>query len=521
MSLAWRAVLALALAFGLSACATLRDDVPKVASHALPADPASPLGRIASRVVAPDLPSAFRLLQSGRAALAARLALAERAKQTLDLQYYLFHPDTSGQLLVETLLRAADRGVRVRVLLDDVDTAENEQSIVALDAHKNVQVRLYNPFRVRGNAPLGRAAEFIGDRDRLNRRMHNKLFVADSHFGITGGRNIGDEYFQVDSELAFRDLDVMAAGAVVRDMSAAFDAYWNSEHTVPARALPRVGSRKKLLADSREDLESHRREIESHIAPYLSLDVLLGEAVPGLGPWTPGRAELVLDDPGKTAGTAKAAELPITRLVRMGRDARREILISSPYFVPGVQGTEWLREIHRRGVRVRILTNSLAANDVGVVHAGYARYRLPLLQAGVELHELKPLKETPGVRIRFTKGSSRASLHSKALVVDRSQAYIGSMNLDPRSVLLNTEGGLIIHGADMAEQVARCIEADLSPEMSYQVRLDTEADPTGKRLVWVERRDGQEVRHAEEPRAGFLRRFLIDVLSELPIEEDL
>jgi len=521
VSVVWRSVLALGLAIGLSACATLRDDIPKVASHALPADPATPLGRIAARVAAPEQPSAFRLLQSGRAALAARLALAERAKQTLDLQYYLFHADTSGQLLVETLLRAADRGVRVRVLLDDVDTADNEQAIIALDAHKNVQVRLYNPFRVRGNAPLGRAAEFLGDRERLNRRMHNKLFVADSHFGITGGRNIGDEYFQVDSELAFRDLDVMAAGAVVLDMSAAFDVYWNSEHTVPARALPRAGSRKKLLADSRENLEGHRREVESHIAPYLSLDTLLGEAVPGLGPWTPGRAELLLDDPAKTAGTARAIELPITRLVHLGREARREILISSPYFVPGVQGTEWLREIHRQGVRVRILTNSLAANDVGVVHAGYARYRLPLLRAGVELHELKPLKETPGVRIRFTKGSSRASLHSKALVVDRSQAYIGSMNLDPRSALLNTEGGLIIHGTDMAEQVARSIEADLSPEMSYEVRLDPGGDGTEGRLVWVERRDGQEIRHREEPRAGFLRRILIDVLSELPIEDDL
>jgi len=521
MSMAWRVILALALAFGLSACATLREDVPKSESHALPGDPATPLGRIAGRVVSSDQPSAFRLLQSGRAALAARLALAERAKQTLDLQYYLFHADTSGQLLVETLLRAADRGVRVRVLLDDVDTADNEQAIIALDAHKHVQVRLYNPFRVRGNAPLGRAAEFLADRERLNRRMHNKLFVADSHFGITGGRNIGDEYFQVDSELAFRDLDVMAAGAVVRDMSAVFDAYWNSAYTVPARALPRVGSRKKLLEDSREDLEAHRQEIESHIAPYLSLDALQGEAVPGLGPWTPGRAELLVDDPAKTAGTAKTAELPITRLVRLGREAHREILIASPYFVPGVQGTEWLREIHQQGVRVRILTNSLAANDVGVVHAGYARYRLPLLRAGVELHELKPLKETPGVRIRFTKGSSRASLHTKALVVDRNQAYIGSMNLDPRSALLNTEGGLIIHGPDMAEQVARSIEADLSPEMSYEVRLDPDRDTAEGRLVWVERRGGQEIRHQEEPRAGFLRQLIIDVLSELPIEADL
>ena len=513
--------LVFALAALLSACATLRTDVPRVVSHALPPDPHSQLGQFAGRLLDPAKPSSFRLLESGRAALAARLALAERAKQSLDLQYYLFHSDTSGRLLVDALLRAADRGVRVRVLLDDVDTGESERAIIALDAHKNIQIRLYNPFHVRGNSPLGRAVEFLGDRDRLNRRMHNKLFLADNQFGITGGRNIGDEYFQVENSVAFRDLDVMATGSTVRDMSMAFDRYWNSEYSVPARALPFEGARRKLLAESRAVLSAYREQVQPAVASYLDMDALGSTSLPGAGPWTPGRAEVLLDDPGKTAGEAEARDLPITRLLRMGLEAREEVLIASPYFVPGRMGTDFLTQLRGRGVSVRILTNSLAANDVGIVHAGYARYRIPLLLAGVELNELKPLKLAPGVRIATTKGSSRASLHSKAMVVDREQAYIGSMNLDPRSALLNTEAGLIVHGPELASQVARFIEAGMSREESYLVKLDPDGDIAEPSLYWLETQDGREVRHDREPRTGLLRRLFIDLLSVLPIEADL
>ena len=516
-----RLLLILALAALLPACATLRTDAPKVASHALAPDPQAPLGQIAGRVLDPAQASSFRLLESGRAALAARLALAHRATRSLDLQYYLFHADVSGRVLVDALLKAADRGVRVRVLLDDVDTAASEGAIIALDAHKNVQIRLYNPFRVRGNSPLGRAMEFLGDKERLNRRMHNKLFLADNHFGITGGRNIGDEYFQLEHDVAFRDLDVLAAGETVRDMSAAFDAYWNSEHSVPARAIPYEGRRQTLLEERREALQAHRDQVLAYMASFLDLDTLSGGPVTGLGPWTPGRAELILDDPDKTAGNAGAGEAPIARLKRMGQEARAEVLIASPYFVPRETGAAFLGGLAGRGVRVRILTNSLAANDVGVVHAGYARYRLPLLAAGVEINELKPSKQAPGVRIMTTRGSSRASLHSKAMVVDREQVYVGSMNLDPRSAWLNTESGLLIRSPELAGQVARFIEADMSPEQSYSVRIEPAGDPPQDRLVWLEQQGGREVRHIQEPRAGLLRRLLIHLIGLLPIEDEL
>lgn len=516
-----RTLLILFLAGLLSACATLRSDVPRVASHALAPDPAAPLGRLAERLAEPQGSPRFRLLESGQAAFAARLALAEKARHSLDLQYYLFHADTAGRLMVDALLRAADRGVRVRVLLDDVDTAESEQAIIALDTHRNIQIRLYNPFTVRGNSPLGRAVEYLNDRDRLNRRMHNKLFLADNQFGITGGRNIGDEYFQVENEVAFRDLDVLALGAPVRSMSAAFDAYWNSVHSIPARAIPFEGPRRLLLRDSRVALAEHRDQVESRMAAYRSLDALGPDPAPGLGPWSPGQAELLLDDPDKTAGQAPARELPLTRLLRLGQEAKEEVLIASPYFVPGKLGTDFLAQLRKRGVRVRILTNSLAANDVAIVHAGYARYRLPLVLSGVELHELKPVKEAPVARITSVKGSSRASLHSKALVVDRQVAYVGSMNLDPRSALLNTEAGLILRSPELAGQVARYIEADMSRQRSYLVKLDPEGTAEERSLIWLDSQRGKEEIHRQEPGVGLLRKLLIDSLGLLPLEEDL
>jgi putative cardiolipin synthase len=515
-----RLFLVLALAALLSACTTLRSDVPREASYALAPEPDTVLGRFSARVRAPDQASSFRLLESGRAALAARLDLARRATRSLDLQYYLFHADHSGRLLVEALLGAADRGVRVRVLVDDVDTHENEPAIVALDAHPNVQVRLYNPFSVRGLSPLARGLEFLGDKRRLNRRMHNKLFLADNHFGITGGRNIGDEYFQVANDVAFRDLDVMVAGAVAGQMSAAFDAFWNAEPSVPARALPHARPDREELEARRDRLAAHRAELEARMAPRLDLDTLTGPAEPGLGPWTPGRAELISDAPDKTAGTAHQDDLALTRLLAMGQTAREEVLIASSYFVPRPLGTAHLVALRQRGVRVRILTNSLAATDVPLVHAGYARYRPDLLAAGVELFELKPIRESPVLPVTGYLGSSRASLHTKAMVVDRDQTYIGSMNLDPRSAWLNTEGGLLIHGPDMAAQVTRYIEASLAPEQSYQVRIDPDSPPDAPRLVWLDRRDGEVLNHGREPGAGFLRRWLIQLIGGF-IEEDL
>ena len=468
-----------------------------------------------------DSDGSFRLLESGRSALTARLALAERAQHSLDLQYYIYRNDTSGRLLTGALLHAADRGVRIRLLLDDMYAGEDEAAIIGLDAHPNVEVRLYNPFQARGRNPLARAVEFLGGKERLNRRMHNKLFIADNQMAITGGRNIGDEYFQVEDELDFRDLDVLAVGKIVREMSAAFDGFWNSEYAVTARALPKPRARERLLAELRETVEWNLAQIEQEtLFRFIGLDVLGQGLVAETTPWRVARASFLFDPPGKTTA-GEITELPTTSLLLHGLKVESELLIATPYFVPGTMGVDLLRHLHNRGVRVSILTNSLAANDVAIVHAGYAKYRLLMLLGGVELYELKPHKVTPGLRVSLASGASRTSLHSKAAVFDRKSVYVGSMNLDPRSVLINTEAGLILHDPALAGRVAELIEEAMAPVTSYRVRAQPLSQQSTAPLAWSERVGTREVVHTLEPGTTAWQRFLIRLLSGLPIEGEL
>lgn len=516
-ALAWlRALGILFLLSVVSGCSMLRTLPPQEPSYAMAPDPASRLGRVAGSLPAPPGgESMFRLLESGRAALVARLALVERADRTLDLQYYLIHADTSGRLLAQAILRAADRGVRVRVLLDDVDTGRQEAAIIGLDAHPNIQIRLFNPFNLRGDNPLGRAAQFLGD-GRLNHRMHNKLFVADNLMAIAGGRNIGDEYFQADSPVAFRDLDVLAAGPVVAEMSTAFDQYWNSPYAVSAKAIPKPDKRERLLERVREGLERNLADLDQDILfDYMGLDALNGRQADELSSWLPGRAEFLSDPPHKVDQAARAADLPLARLLAKGLSVRRELLIASPYFVPGRVGVDLLGYLHGRGAAVRLLTNSVAATDVLVVHGGYAKYRLPMLLHGIELYELKPAQEQHRFFRRLAGSSSRTSLHSKVMVFDRETVYIGSMNLDPRSLLLNTESGLLIRGPALAEQAARFIERELQPQASYRVRLIHDPDNGNPTLGW---QDGERLL-TEEPNLGFWSRLLLELLSASQWEE--
>jgi putative cardiolipin synthase len=509
----------------LASCATLKQDAPRgTPSHALAPDPTAPLGVLsAQHLQATGSASAFRLIDSGQAALAARMALIEQARHSLDIQYYIFRADTSGKLMMDALIRAAERGVRVRLLLDDMYSPDNEPTLIGLDAQPRIQVRLYNPFNVRGNSPLGRFMEFVSGDGRVNRRMHNKLFLADNHFGITGGRNIGDEYFQADASIAFRDLDVLATGPVVRELSEAFDRYWNADRVVTTRALPDTASPRKQLRDAlAQDVAALRESQSDSLNVFRRIDALGPAEGPGWGRWTAGRAEVLIDAPGKTDKAVKRADLPINLLLRQGMETHRELLIASPYFVPGEEGVEWLRQIASRpGVSVSVLTNSLATTDVAVVHAGYSGYRRPLLEAGVKLYELKPRKERRAWGPHLLRGSSRASLHGKAVVFDRESAYVGSMNLDPRSVVLNTESGLILYGAAIAGQVADFIEQAMHPERSYRLTLDRANEASAPELVWHDQQPGGEVLHHREPRTGAGLRTYIKALSLLPIEADL
>jgi cardiolipin synthase C len=465
---------------------------------------------IAPSVAANGGRSAFRLLPTGLDAFVARAVLIDIAERTLDLQYYIFNRDRTGSLITQRLIAAADRGVRVRVLLDDWGTLDKkDESVADLDAHPNIAVRLFNPYTHRSG--IRRLAELLISFNRVNRRMHNKLFVADGVATILGGRNIGDEYFSF-GELDFQDLDVLAVGPVASQSAGSFETYWNSRFAI---AISRLGKfapdpesfpgKRQQLSD-RCDLLQHstyaRALGESSLAQELRADKLQVH-------WADAR--VIADPPDKLtkpAGTPNSAYLG-DQLSPHASAARSNLLVVSPYFVPGKEGVEFLGRREHDGVTVAVLTNSLAATDVWLVHAGYMKYRRPLLREGVRLFELRP--EAAGAkRARATKafpGASRASLHGKTFVFDRTSVFIGSLNLDPRSLEQNTEVGVFIDCPELAREVASLFDRWSSPELAYEVRPGANGG-----LEWT------PGGFSDEPEAGFWRRLGVKFFSHLPID---
>lgn len=447
-------------------------------------------------------------LADGRDAFAARVLLADASERSLDIQYYIWQDDTTGTLLFEALRRAADRGVRVRLLLDDNGTAGLDAVLAALDAHPDIEVRLFNPFLHRRWRALG----YLTDFSRLNRRMHNKSFTADNQATIIGGRNVGDEYFDAGEGLSFSDLDVLAIGPVVNDVSRDFDRYWASDSSYPAeRVLPPV-SRDALagvasaawLVEQDPATAQYRQAIAG--LPYVR------QALAGQLPFEWAKTLMVSDDPAKGLGRAADNQLLWLRLQQILQAPERELELVSAYFVPGANGTEYFSALARQGVQVTILTNSLAATDVPAVHAGYAKRRKPMLEAGVVLFEMDAGFSPPPAEPHGPIGSSSASLHAKTFSVDRSRVFIGSFNFDPRSARLNTEMGFVIDSPAMARAIADAFAGSI-PARAYSVRLSDAGA-----LQWVEQRDGKEIVHDEEPGAGLWLRAFVGVLSVLPIE---
>jgi putative cardiolipin synthase len=498
-------------------CSALKpaSEFPRTPSYAL-ADPTVTRAgaALAEAERAHPQQSGFYLLPGGSDALLLRLALAEVAERTLDVQYYIYRDDHSGRTLTAALLRAADRGVRVRVLLDDLNL-RGDVGVATLDGHPNIEIRVFNPFSRRRTA-IGRLFSIVGEVPRLNRRMHNKSFIADNAFAIIGGRNIGNEYFDASRDLGFSDLDVMGAGQIAREISASFDDYWNSDSAYPPQALGIETSPAERLEELRETLRLHAEtQRDTAYARNMRSSELAQQLRSQQLPLIWGRAELSVDLPEKVTEKVDEESLPIGQLADLALTAQRELLIISPYFVPGEGGAKFLIARHQDGIAVRVLTNSLAATDVAAVHAGYATYRRRLLRGGIELYELKPQPETLQRRTNRglgSSGSSSSSLHAKTFVVDGQRVAIGSLNLDPRSTYLNTELGVIVDSPELARQVVRAFEEAVEPSNSYRIALE------GSALRWHTQQNGGAVILRSEPEAGFWRRATATLLRLLPIE---
>ncbi len=462
--------------------------------------------------------SGFLLLDNGLDAFVARAVLAQSAERSIDLQYYLYHDDLTGRLLSDQLIKAANRGVRVRLLADDMDLGARDLDASVMDSHPNIEVRLFNPF----SRKSGRTIQLVTRAGSVTRRMHNKSFTVDNQATILGGRNIGDEYFEADPELAFSDLDVLAIGSIVREVSASFDQYWNSELAYPATVL-------KEKPPTSEEIEQKYRQLNEFIAQQSDSAYIQSLRNSDLAErirqnrvyfrW--GQAEVIYDRPEKLQHDFDKTEYHLVPKLRPYlEDVKRELIIFSPYFVPGKSGVAFLKQLSERGVRVRILTNSLASNDVPIVHSGYAKYRKELLQAGIELYEMnKHLTKEQRKKKKGRYGSSKASLHAKSFVLDREQVFIGSLNLDPRSLRHNTEIGVVFTSTEIANEMGEWFDQSIE---QVAFRLELKKDDNGtEQIRWHGIVDGEQRVFNVDPYTGFWKRLGVALLGILPIESQL
>ena len=492
--------LMVALVGALSGCGSLPARAASAPSQSLPPSLETPLGRIAKASTPSPEQSGVRLIPLGLYSLEARVQLAQRAQHSLDLQYYVLENDPSGRLLLRQLRDAALRGVRVRLLVDDLYTTHTDQLLRQLAAHPNVEVRLFNPFCcARSRGVLGRYAASLFDFGRLNHRMHNKMFIADGVMALVGGRNIADEYFQRSSAQNFVDMDAFVMGKVVGDMASIFDQYWNSEVVVPIEAVAGpVSDRQTAQADFAQTIDSLP---QAALLDPPSVDVLgygpLGEDLEagriGLI-W--GTARAFADPPDKQhrASAAEAFKTSVTNDVMMTIwRASGDLILTSPYLIPGDKGVQSIDDLRKKGVRVTIVTNSLAATDEPLVHFGYARYRTAMLKAGVDLYELSPTRAQRTKRLGLF-GKSLGRLHAKTAIIDGKSIFIGSMNLDPRSANANTEFGMFIESPAAAKELLRVINIS-KLQSAYRVRID----PAGSALQWLTVDDDQEMILGVEP----------------------
>jgi len=473
--------------------------------------------------------SGFYILDNGLDAFLARAALIEGAGKTVDLQYYIVHPDLTGKLLMGFLLKAADRGVRVRLLVDDMNEAGRDFDVAGFAAHPNIEVRIFNPYT--GRSSFSRMFDYISNFSRAQRRMHNKMFIVDGVAAVVGGRNLGDEYFAAREDVNFADADLLALGPVVKECGAEFDKYWNSNLALPIEALIETTRAEAHLKEVSSVLLSHiEAQRESVYARRLRETDFLRQLKEKSLPITWATSKLVYDLPEKINSHSKPED-SITLWPRVSeyvQNAKSELILMSPYFVPGDAGVAALKALEDRGVQVRILTNSLASNDVSIVHSGYSNYREALLRSGIELYEVRP---TPDIlRVKETRekfGSPGVSLHAKIFILDRNVLFVGSANLDPRSRDLNTEVILIVESPELAGKFASRFELITQPAYSFRVELEkTSPASVGPvvgdgEVIWIGEEDGKGVIYRDEPFAGFWEKFFAKILSPFAPESIL
>jgi cardiolipin synthase C len=451
--------------------------------------------------------SAHWLLDRNELALRARLALADEAAVSLDVQYFVWQSDASGHLLADRMLHAADRGVRVRILVDDFGVSGKGGDVLKLDAHPNIEVRNFNPWSTRGNR-LGTATEFLTRAYVLNRRMHNKTFIADGRFAVLGGRNIGDRYFGIYDRFVQNDLDVMVAGPVAREVALTFDDYWNSEHSFLVASFEYDQRPRTPLMTTREEMHSSIELNAAKLAAFpteqTDWSAYLEELV---ATFAPARSEVLWESSDILDESRPRLYGHFKELVA---SARFEVLISSPYFIPDEDFRTLLRDLVARGVRVVVVTNSLATNNHVVAHTGYRRWRREVLAAGVELYELRSDAKALSLYVTPPATAGRLGLHTKAVVVDRERGFVGSPNVDPRSMVLNTEIGVVGDGPVFAARLAALVERDIAPANAWRVTMDEEG--------WLTWTNGDEVVR-RQPAQGFRQRTIEFLLNLLPIKD--
>jgi len=502
-------------------CATIPPCIEKMPSNAFDAGETTSLGRLlSSQAGRHPGKSGFHFLDTGEEAFIQRSMLADAARHSIDAQYYIWNSDTTGKLMAERMLRAAGRGVRVRLLLDDFNVDERDLQILAMNAHPNIEVRIYNPFSENARSGYKKMFAFIFNFNRLNRRMHNKTYTADGSFAIVGGRNIGDEYFDVSHELNFRDQELLAAGPVVGRVSENFDTYWNSEWTYP---IDRVVTNNRPSSETVNILYENLLDWagDPDLLPYevvrdpLKIHELLAKQ---LKKFIWAEAVLIYDNPGEKKALDQLTPHNSVALALQAllKNARKDALIESAYFTPGSIMLDAFEQLTGQGVSVRFLTNSSASNDVLMNHAGYARTRPKILRTGIKLFELRPDAKSCLQMINnedSCDGDTIYSLHSKSAVFDRKIVYIGSFNMNMRSAYLNSETALIVYSPVLAEQVANAIEENLKPENSWRVEKGQDG------VEWVLWVNNSEKRTSLEPGTSLWKGIKSGFISLFPLEK--